>query len=331
MKAAIVGAGFMGSIHAASLAQLPDVSVKWVVDKDKPRGSKLAKAYCAQWSPNIDAVVKDAETELIVHALPTPFRLPFIKKYMAAGKHILCEKPLALNLKEAQAIKDAAKNYKPVFMVGHVLRFFWEYAHAREQLLSGGIGKPGIVRVSRCCGKPASTDKKDNWYMDYKRSGGVFLDLAIHDLDWLLWTFGAAARVFGQNLASKGISEDYGLGIIKFKSGVLGHVEASWTEPDGTFWTGFEVSGREGMLEFDMRDAATLTLSKKKKEKGAAGGTISPETPSSESPYQKEMRHFVECVREGKKPLTGASEAFEAARLAFALMESARTGRSFDF
>jgi len=330
MKAAIVGAGLMGSIHAGSLSKMPEASIKWIVDRDKTRGGRLAKAIGARWSPSIDAVIKDAETELVIHAIPTPFRLPFIKKYMAAGKHIFCEKPLASNLKEAQAIRDAARNYKPVFMAGHVVRFFWEYAHARETILSGGIGKAGIVRLSRCCGKPASFDKKDNWYLDYKRSGGVFLDLAIHDLDWLLWTFGSAARVFGQNLGSKGIAEDYGLGIIKFKNGVLAHVEASWAEPDGSFWTGFEASGTEGMLEFDMRDAATLTLAKKKKTAGSAAGTIVPESPSSESPYQKEMRHFIQCVQGGAKPLAGAADAFNAARLAFALMESARTNKAIE-
>jgi predicted dehydrogenase len=330
MKAAILGAGFMGTIHAENLSH-SDIPLNWVMDKDKERGEMLAQKYNATWTPDITKITGDPETEIVIHALPTPYRLEFMKQYIAAGKHILCEKPLARTMEEARRILEALRGYNKVFMVGHVLRFFWEYAFAREMLHAGEIGEPGIVRISRCSGLPASYDRQDNWYLDAKKSGGVLLDLSIHDLDWLLWTFGAVKRGFAQTLATRGDATDYALAILKFKNGVLAHVEGSWAEAPGSFWTAFEISGKGGIIEFDMRDASTLTFSVKKEIQGKKAGTISPESPSLESPYLVEQRHFIDCINSGKKPMTGVNEAFESARLAIGLIESARTNKPVEF
>ncbi|MBN1900357.1 Gfo/Idh/MocA family oxidoreductase [Candidatus Sumerlaeota bacterium] len=331
MNAAIFGAGLMGGVHAASLASIPDVKLKWIVDQNKTRGKELASTYGARWTSDADAAIRDSETEIVIHALPTPTRAPFLKRYLREGKHIFCEKPLARNQSEAKEILQCIKGYDHVFMVGHVVRFFWEYVQARQMVLKGDIGKPGIVRVSRCGGAPASRDKKDNWYLDFARSGGVILDLAIHDLDWLLWTFGPAQRAYAQTVKVKKDVPIYALGIIKFKSGVLAHVEASWMETPGTFWTAFEICGSGGMIEFDMRNQSALKLSRKKALPEMKSGTIIPEAPCLESPYTTQMKHFIECVRKGKKPLTGIQEANNALNLAMDLIESSTKNKPVEY
>jgi predicted dehydrogenase len=331
MNAAIFGAGMMGGVHAASLASIPDVKLKWVVDRHKTRGTELASTYGAKWTSDADAAIKDPETQIIIHALPTPSRASFLKRYLREGKHILCEKPLARNLTEAKEILQCVKGYDKVFTIGHVVRFFWEYVQARSMVHGGEIGKPGIVRVSRCGGIPASRDKKDNWYLDFARSGGVILDLAIHDLDWLLWTFGPVQRVFAQTVKAKKDVPIYALGIIKFKSGVLAHVETSWAEAPGAFFTAFEICGSGGMIEFDMRNQSTIKISRKKALPEMRSGTIIPESPSLESPYTTQMKHFIECIRNGKKPLVGVDEAFKAMNLALDMIESARSNQPEEY
>jgi len=331
MKAAVVGAGLMGNVHADSLACIGGISLKWVVDKHESRGKALAEKYGATWTTDVNPMLKDSSTQIVVHALPTYHRLEYLKKYIDAGKHILCEKPLARNLEDAQTILNSATGYDKVFMTGHVVRYFWEYAHARNLIESGEIGNPGIARLSRCSGVPASRNGTDNWYLDFQRSGGVLLDLAIHDLDWLLWTFGPVKRCFAQMTDPKDRHADYALGIIKFKNGVLAHVETSWSEAPGSFWSTFEVSGSCGIMEYDMRDAKTLTLTHKSASHDAKPGTVVPESPTFESPYMSEMKHFVECIEKGKKPLTGVKEAYEAARLALDLIKSAQTGMPVEY
>jgi len=331
MKAAIVGAGVMGNVHAESIASIQGITLKWVVDKDESRGKALAEKYGAIVTSEVNPILNDPETSIVIHALPTFRRLEYIRKYIDAGKHILCEKPLARNLDDARAILEAAAGYDKIFMTGHVVRYFWEYAHARHLILSGEIGDPGIARLCRCGGRPSSLNKNDNWYLDFQRSGGVLLDLAIHDLDWLLWTFGPVKRCFAQMTDPRNNHSDYALAIIKFKNGVLAHVETSWAEAPGSFWTAFEVSGSGGIMEYDMRDAKTLGLTRKTEAPDAKAGTIIPEAPTFESPYLTEMKHFIECIKKGKKPLTGVKEAFEAARLALNLIESAQTGMPVEY
>ncbi len=328
MKAAIVGAGFMGSVHADAISKTDgQLDLAWIVDRDKHRGSSLARQHGAKWTDDVAMVLKDAGTEVVIHALPTVCRYEYLKKYMAAQKHILCEKPLALTMRDAEKIRTAARGCKKTFMVGHVLRFFWEYRKARDLILAGDIGKPGIARLSRISGPPASRVPEDNWYLDNKRSGGVILDLGIHDFDWLLWTFGAVKRGYAQNLGNKKTAGDYCLAILKFKCGVLAHVESSWMEAPGVFTTSFEVSGSGGLIEYDMKDARTLALMMKKGTGALKAGTSLPESPCLEDPYVAQMKHFAQCVIEGEKPLAGADEGFESVRLALDLSRSARTGQ----
>ena len=330
MKAAIIGAGFMGNIHGESLEQVPQIQLKWVCDRHKGRGQSLAKKCGAEYTSRPEDFISDPETEVVIHALPTQYRLEYVRKYLNAGKHVLCEKPLALRESEADEISKLAQKSKTVFMTGQVVRFFPEYARARDMIRSERIGKPGIVRISRVGGPPKSFDVKDNWYLDYARSGGCLLDLAIHDLDWLLWTFGPVKRGFAQNLASSGRPVDYALGILKFKSGVLGHVEAGWAESPGYFHTSFEISGTGGLLEYDMNDSATLSYSPTSSEKKSSGGTVVPATPYEESPYVRQLRHFVECIENGKKPLAGVREGWKAVHLALKLKESSEKNVPFE-
>lgn len=326
MKAAVIGAGFIGNIHADAISETEGIEVKTVLDRNRELGEKLASKCNAVYTTNIDDILNDNEIEVVIHGLPTEHRLEFLKKYIEAEKHILCEKPLALTMDEADAIRDLLEGYEKTFMVGHVVRFFWEYKSAREMILNGDIGRPGIARVSRICGAPSSFVKEDNWYMDTKRSGGVFHDLAIHDLDWLLWTFGPVKTRYAQSTSNKNGIMDYGLGILKFDNGVLAHVEASWIEAPGTFRTAFEVSGSEGIIEYDLKDAQSVNFALKKPSEGNKAGTAVPESPTLESPYTTQMKHLVKCIQNGAAPLAGIEEAHAALKLALDLRKSAETG-----
>jgi len=326
MKCAIVGAGYMGNLYADSIPFIPDLSIRWIVDKHEKKGKKLARKCHAKWSPTINPILTDSETAIVLHALPTSFRMKFLERYKRASKHILCEKPLARSIKEAKQIRDIFRAYDKVFMVGNVVRFFWDYSRARQMILSGEIGKPGIARFSRCFSSPDWMNQKDNWYLDRKKSGGVLLDLAIHDLDWLLWTFGPVKSGYARNIAgSKGIS-DYALAILRFKNGALAHIEASWIEAPGSWYTSFEVCGQEGMIEHDTRESQTLRFTPKK-----TPAREIRERPSMESPYVTELKHFVDCINSGKKPVCSVKEGYEAVRLALDLLESARTGKPVSY
>ena len=134
-------------------------------------------------------------------------------------------------------------------------------------------------------------------------------------------------RVFARS-ASWGENElrDYWLTVLRFESGALAHVEASWAHPPGTFFTRLEVAGSEGLLSFDSRQAAPLRIAKFAAS-GPAAGVAVPESPVTETPYQREMAHFIGLIRGDVEPFIRPEDALEALRISLAARLSAETGR----
>jgi UDP-N-acetylglucosamine 3-dehydrogenase len=208
-------------------------------------------------------------------------------------------------------------------LVAHVVRFFPEFVALRRAVLDGAIGRPALVRMARLSGYPRG---RDDWHVPFDQSGGVLLDMGIHDLDWLLWTFGPAERVYARALdpASRPPYVDYALTTLRLRSGAIAHVESSWAETGG-FHTFGEVSGDAGLLTYDSAANPGLTLSLR--QPAAAPGVTIPTTYTTESPYVAQMRHFARCIRGEVEPIIAPEEAYEALRVALAALDAARSGQ----
>jgi predicted dehydrogenase len=205
--------------------------------------------------------------------------------------------------------------------VGHVVRFFPEYENARQLILDGEIGEVGTVRFFR--GGPFPKATFDNWYADTSRSGGVILDLMIHDFDYLRWTFGEAERVYTKALPDM----DYALTSIRFKNGVIANIEGSWSEADG-FHTEYDLAGSAGLIQHDSRTEKPLVISLKQEDLGLQGGVAVPESPMVKGPYQLELENFIHCIETGGTARVSPEDALEALRLSFAAIESSKTGKA---
>jgi UDP-N-acetylglucosamine 3-dehydrogenase len=250
--------------------------------------------------------------------LPTNRRSPRIRsKTIAAGKPLFLEKPIASSLDDAQSIVDQARNAKVPLMIGHVVRFFPEFALGRQMVLDGAVGKPAAIRTRRGGPTPKGSS---GWFMDHTRSGGVLLDLAIHDFDWLQWTFGKVKFLYSRSLSAKTQKgPDYALTTLTFESGAVAHVEATWMDPGG-FRTMFDVAGSEGLLEFDSRKTpALMTVT-------AESRSLEPSVAPNEDPYYLELDGFLNAVRTGGPvPITG-EDGMAALKISLAAIESATTG-----
>ncbi|HLO99728.1 MAG TPA: Gfo/Idh/MocA family oxidoreductase, partial [Fimbriimonas sp.] len=235
-------------------------------------------------------------------------------KAIAAGKHTFIEKPIEVSYSTALPILDAAEKADVVVTVGHVLRYFGMYRKAHDVVKSGQLGKPAAVRMSRTGIMPGGVN---NWFGDHSLSGGVFIDLAVHDFDWLLWTLGPAKSVFAKSIgATTGQGKDYGLATIEFEIGALAHVEASWMETEAGR-TAFEVCGSEGMLEYDSRNVPTLRQ----------GNSLEQHHLPDDDPFYLQLLNFVRAAQGESAQAVTVREACEALRLAEAALESAKTGQ----
>jgi predicted dehydrogenase len=324
---AIAGAGTMGTMHAESCRKLPGVRATWVVDPILERAEALARPLGARVAGDLAEALTDPELDAVIAAVPTPVHRAVTEQAAAAGKHVLCEKPIALTLADAQAMAEACRRAGVRFMVGHVVRFFPEYARIQQLLAEGAIGQVGVARVSRLNAYPYLGR---SWYADYDQSGGPIVDLMIHDLDTLRWYFGEVERVYARGLSDSPYRTkvDYALAILRFASGEIAHIEASWAHT--SFRTAIEIAGSEGILRHSSDETAALRLEQTAPPEATAGVQV-PRGPLPESPYQTELRHFVDRLADGAPFLTDGDEALRSLALALAVRESVRTGRAIPF
>lgn len=321
-KVGLVGCGTMGGFHAGCYQQIPDCELAGIYDIAEDKRNKFAEEFKIKPFSSYDEMLQDEGIDIIDICLPTPFHKEYVLKAAKSKKNIFCEKPIARNLEDGKIMVESCKNAKVKFMVGHVLRYFNEYAKAKEVIDSGGLGKIGIVRATRGGAFPHASNE---WYADYQMSGGLVLDMIVHDFDFLRWCFGDVQRVYAKGMINKGYKFiDYALVTLRFKSGVIAHVEGTWAHPGG-FRTRLEVAGSKGLLNFDSKDSLPINI--EVKGTGGGGGVAVPESPVKESPYLLELRHFVDCVINNKEPDITGKDALKALEISLAALKSIETGK----
>ena len=315
MRIGLLGAGGMGRVHARQYARRGDVEL-FVHDRDAERGVALAESSGATPLASFEALL--TRCDAIDVCLPTPLHLDLGGRAIAAGRAVLMEKPLALTLDEGLALVEAAERANVPLMTAQVVRYFPEYARARELVRDGAVGTPSAARARRGGKAPTGSG---NWFQDLDQSGGVLLDLAIHDFDWLRWTLGEVSHLYARSVGLQdGHGPDYALTTLTFDSGAVAHVESTWMDPSG-FRTAFEVAGSAGLIEHDSRQNAfvrTVT------EGGAStDGGLVPE----DDPYYREIDGFVSALRHGTPVPVPGREGLAALAISLAAIESAKTGR----
>lgn len=324
---AILGAGMMGTVHARVYKNEGSVERISIVEPVEERAEALSRMTGARVR-KFEEVLEDESVDIVDVCTPTFSHKRLVLEALAAGKHVFCEKPVALSTEDARAMRDAAAASGKKFMVGHVVRFFQEYSDVLAMAASGGIGELVMARLYRGGSFPAHGI--DNWFADIDRSGGVFVDLSIHDFDFLRVLFGPVESVEARSvmLSSrvKKNSFDHAVAILKFASGALAHVEGSWAEPAGMpvgFGTSYEFVGTKGMLTNSYERTTTVRL------QTASGGKpkYSQENPQFVNPYAKEIGAFIEAIdRDGEVPVDG-EQALQSLRVALAANLSAKLSR----
>lgn len=322
VKIGLIGAGFIAGVHANAYAAVSEAQVVAVTSLQRADSQKIADRLGARVYDTVEELLADPEVEAVDICVPTYAHRDVVLQAAAAGKHVLCEKPIARTVTEADEMIAACREAGVQFMVAHVMRWEPTAEKARQVVESGALGPVRLVRMT--LGGSFPTWGYENWFADFQKSGGPFLDLVIHNFDWLNWVFGPVQRVFARNVNGPHLERgDYGLAILKFKSGVIAHVEAMWNAPEGyPFEDRYEIAGTQGLYEYgDHRPPIDMWV------RGEDGrGRRHAEAPHSTDGFAAEIRHFVECCRTGQPPRVTPEEAREAIRIALAAIESAAIG-----
>lgn len=323
MKIVVIGAGTMGSVHAPSYAAMAGVELVGIVDPRTEVVEALAARTGTKAYATYDEFLLERDSDVVDICVPTPFHRGYIERAAKRGKHVVCEKPLALSLADAEAdIKVCRENNVRLF-VGQVVRFFPEYRKIYAAVQEGALGRVGTARTFRGGAFPTASN---DWYANAHMSGTLVTDMMIHDFDFLRWCFGDVERVYAKSLMPYEANRiDHALVSLRFQNGVIAHAEGTWAMPAG-FHTAIEVAGCEGMLTHSSDDTAPIHLSRR--ETSAGGGVVEvPSSPLVHHPYYRELAHFIDCIRTGQPADVEPEDALEALRISLAAMESIRTGR----
>ncbi|HEV7624837.1 MAG TPA: Gfo/Idh/MocA family oxidoreductase [Amnibacterium sp.] len=315
---AIVGPGRMGEAHARAWAALaPDVEVVAVVGR--PTARALPAVPEARLVTDLETVLADPGVTILSVCTPTDTHLELASRALAAGKHVLLEKPLTRTAAEGEELVRASERAAGVLMVAQVVRFFPGYVAVRDLVTRGDLGALHEVRVQRL----SATGGRPAWVDDDERSGGVLLDLAVHDFDQLLLLLGPARRV-------EAVARDDGTVevTVDHAGGATGRLRAGWDLPaDFPFSTLLEVTGIDGRARHTAVAGSPATNDLE--VEGPHG--VRRSAVDGEDPYTAQARYFLDCVRTGRRPEHGDPAASLAAlRLALAARTSLLERRSVD-
>ena len=319
MRYGVIGGGGMACVHAGHILRLPEAQlIACAAPEFSPALHALAHTAQVPCTTDVTAFLRRADIDAVVIATPTDTHAVLTIAALQAGLHVLVEKPLARTVAEGVAMLEAATRTNRKLLCGQVVRYFPEYATAYDTIAAGTIGRIGVARTSRAGAHPPA----HSWYADVPRSGGVALDLLIHDIDWLLWAFGPVARVYARSITARAIpGRDGVLAILRFASGVIAHAEANWSYPDG-FVTSLEVAGSDGIVAHRNDGIVDLTL----RAQRDSSATLAGDATAQEDPYYAQLRAFDAWIRGGAAPRSTPQDSLESLRITLAIVESATTG-----
>ena len=322
LRIALAGAGFMGMTHAARWAEQDDVQVIGVFSRSAERAHALADRVGARALTDLDALLA-LDADAVDICLPTDQHCRCALRALALGRHVVCEKPIALTVRDGRRMVAAARQAGRLLLVAHVVRFWPEYAHLRTLLAEGAIGRPTSAVAWRLQEGPGWVPDPD---ARRTHSGGPVVDLQIHDDDYLTWLFGDPRQV-----AAWG-SERHVHAMLRFEGDVTATAEAACDLPAGYPFTSYvRVRGEQGVLEYLFRAGGV----RPDQEAGRTSELLHhrPGQPAtridvpSADPYGAQIRHFAACLRQGApSPVIDAHDAIRALRTALRIRAALDAG-----
>lgn len=326
-KIGIVGTGSMGVAHAKAWLNT-EASLVACTARHEDHAEQFAAQYGLKPFPDASSML--AEIDILDICAPTHLHYDMVLKAAHAGKHIFCEKPLARTLEQGQEMIKACQKAGVKLSVGHVVRFFPEYRRAKSLVDSGQIGQLALINLSRETFRPKK--KQSNWFIDFEKSGGVILDLMIHDFDYARWLAGEVESVYAKNISSSNpdAQVDHALVILTHKNGAISHIEGSWAYPPPMFRTSFEISGSGGMIDHNSQTSTPIDIFMHKQADGETADIPTPTSPVEEDPWTTEIKAFYNALRADSPLSVPAEEGLAALQIALAAIESARTNRTIN-
>jgi predicted dehydrogenase len=336
VRVGLVGSGFISTIHADSLKRCRDAELLAVASPTKGKAEAFAQKYgVPHHFTDYRKMLDLDELDLVIIGVPNDHHCEVTVNTAAAGKHIVLEKPMCLNMAQADRMIEACRKAKVKFIYGEELCFAPKYVRLKQLLDSGALGHPVLIKQSEKHDGPHAPH-----FWDVERSGGgVTMDMGCHAIEFFRWMLGRPAikSVYAQMdthvHGDKTKGEDNAILILEFANGVTAIAEESWTKLGGMDDRA-EVHGSKGVAFADLLHGnaiETYSVTGYDYAVEKAGSTVGWSFTVYEEAWNygfvQEMEHFIDCVKHDRQPLVTGEDARVVMEVLFAAYESAGTGR----
>ncbi|MGB7581790.1 MAG: Gfo/Idh/MocA family oxidoreductase [Sedimentisphaerales bacterium] len=331
MRVGIVGFGFMGRQHLHCYRGLRGVRVAAICDNDKTRlkGSEKIEGNIGgddaalnlgdvALYTDFEKMLAGKQLDAVSITLPTFMHRDFTVKTLNAGAHVLCEKPMAMNVEQCEGMIAAAKTNKRILQIGHCIRFWPEYAKAKQIVDSGKYGDVLAASFRRVSTVPEWSWK--NWLIHAKQSGGAIMDLHIHDADYIQYLFGLPEAVRSEAVIGPSGGFDYVTTQYVYKNNKVVSAEGGFVmSPGFKFEMSFVISLEKATIIYDCRHTPTLQVCL------AGGGCLTPKIESGDG-WSREIAHFVKKIKGTKVPqIISPADSLSAIKIILAEKQSAES------
>ena len=305
---AVIGTGFWGRNHARVFKELEETELLAVCDINAERAKNVAKQFGVRAYTSMGKLLKNKDIEAVSICVWSLNLAKETLKALKAGKHVLVEKPMATNVKQAEKLLETAEEEGLHLSVGFLMRFIPGIQHMKNAIEDKTIGN--LV---------CATAKRFSEWPERIGDVGVVKDTAIHDIDIIRYFFGEEPiAVYAKTGSMKYKKfEDYAQIMLTFEGGKSAFIESNWLTPYKT--RTLVVTGSKAIMKLDYI-TQELTIEDAKK-------TIQPRYPWQE-PLKLELQHFANCILKKEKPLITGMDGLKALQIAEAALKSSATGRA---
>ena len=307
---AVIGAGRFGKHYIRNLQSIEGASLYGVAAKTKDTLNSIKQDVSSSTilTNNDDSLLKNSDVDCVVIVTPPSKHFELAKKALAEGKNVLVEKPMVASLKEAKLLKDIVKKSKSTFMVGHQYIYNDYVNYLYSSIKKGLIGKPEVVAAEYIYPEPIRNDI------------GCFWDAGTHYLSIIQYLFnpGPAIEVSGKSFSMISKFDDFTSAAVKFKNGLVAFLTFSRLHPEKT--RKFMVLGTKQAAVFDdyeekdkLKFFPKFNTIKNNSIYKHSDNKIKPIIPSidGKEPLRNELKHFIDCIKNKKTPLTGISHSYQ--------------------
>ncbi len=329
----MIGAGNISSLHVPAMQGLAGAECVCIADANLDQAKSRAEAWdIPRAVDSYDELIAMDDIDAVVIGIPTRFHSDAAIKAAKAGKHCLCEKPMARTLEECQSMIDAHAEAGTTLGIAFVRRYDQNWGQIRKMVQESKVGRPCMWRRI-VAGAAPGPPNYGVWYFDSKFSDGPLTESGSHDLDFLRYTFGDVASVTGyaSHDANYGSVLDNTIAIFEFESGDKALVQWSWSLPIGASsgFSGMDVIGPEGCIREPRQEDEQWVIDISK----AAGEmeTVPFDNVRDNTTWGfGQIAGFMDAIREGHDPRASGMDGYKAQEMFLAVVKSWETGQRIE-